>query len=88
MSEEQSGPDKHESAVVLDIFNDKTTVADVARQPDSTASEVERCFEKAQHSIENVSRPVPRISINSTSPNCATQRRAGRSSSADLAIKK
>ena len=43
----------------MDIFKDKTTVAEVVRQHDLTVSEVEGWIEEAQRSMENGNRARP-----------------------------
>lgn len=51
---------KRKSAVVIEIFNGKTTAVEVARLHDLTVAEVEGWIEEAQRSVENGFRARPR----------------------------
>lgn len=50
---------KRKSAVVIEIFNGKTTAVEVARLHDLTVAEVEGWIEEAQRSVENGFRARP-----------------------------
>ena len=51
---------KRKSALVIDIFNSKTTPVEVARQHDLTVAAVERWVEEAERNMENGFRTRPK----------------------------
>ncbi|SDI96704.1 hypothetical protein SAMN04487867_11919 [Vreelandella titanicae] len=50
---------KHKAAVVMDVIKGKTTAAELAREYDLTASEVDGLIEEAQCKMANGFRALP-----------------------------
>jgi transposase-like protein len=66
---------RRKAAVVLEIIQGKTTVAEVSRQFDLTPSEIEDWVDQGKAGMENALRPSPRTSGSSTSANSRNCRR-------------
>ena len=61
---------KRKSALVIDIFNSKTTPVEVARQHDLTVAAVERWVEEAERNMENGFRTRPKDIASNTKRSC------------------
>ena len=66
---------KRKSALVLDIIQGKTTVAEASRQYDPSPSEVEQWVDDGKRGMENALRANPRTCASSTSVSSRTFKR-------------